>query len=144
MLYQSRNVGHQGCRFSTHCLILQVPPQPKSSQAKAQAGITHFKVSSAKVIYLSLLKPSKTHHEPGPKQTVAGLPFVTRELMWNEEAPFITIARLGALRLGPAAGDLKGARIVAEFIAGKISQLLGLHEDGGSVDMISRELGMEN
>jgi hypothetical protein len=41
---------------------------------------------------------------------VGGMPCLTDDLMWNEEMPFFVTGRLAGLRLGPAAGNLEGAR----------------------------------
>merc|ERR1711939_644013 len=59
-----------------------------------------------------------------PIETVGGMPCLTKELMWNEEVPFFVTGRLGGLRLGPAGPNLEGARLGAEFIAGKIASLI--------------------
>ncbi|POS85971.1 hypothetical protein EPUL_002723, partial [Erysiphe pulchra] len=64
-----------------------------------------------------------------PIDTVGGMPCLTAELMWKEEVPLFATGKLGGLRLGPAAGNLEGARIGAEFIAGKIAELLPRWKD---------------
>jgi hypothetical protein len=86
-----------------------------------------------------------------PIQTVAGLPCVTKELMWSEEVPFFVTGRLGGLRLGPAAPNLEGARIGAELIAGRIFDLLATQSEIGAwnevynqVDARSLGLGIGN
>ncbi|KAL2074720.1 hypothetical protein VTL71DRAFT_8499 [Oculimacula yallundae] len=85
-----------------------------------------------------------------PIETVGGLPCLTKELMWNEEVPFFVTGRLGGLRLGPAAPNLEGARLGAEFIAGKIASLMaGLNRDleeymSEEVDMRRLGLGRQN
>ncbi|KUJ21073.1 uncharacterized protein LY89DRAFT_704999 [Mollisia scopiformis] len=48
----------------------------------------------------------------------------------NEEVPLFVTGRLGGLRLGPAAGNLEGARLGAEFIAGKIAEISSAWRDG--------------
>ncbi|CAL3965080.1 unnamed protein product [Diplocarpon coronariae] len=86
-----------------------------------------------------------------PIETVGGMPCLTKELMWNEEIPLFVTGRLGALRLGPAGPNLEGARLGAEFIAGKIASLMAADEWDGDVlhkaedvDMRSLGLGRQN
>jgi len=62
--------------------------------------------------------------EGAPIETVEGMPGLTNDLMWNEEMPFFFTGRLAGLRLGPAAGNLEGARQGAERIAWKVGELL--------------------
>ncbi|KAI1002813.1 hypothetical protein K3495_g5387 [Podosphaera aphanis] len=72
---------------------------------------------------LPFIQPFLTQY---PIDTVGGMPCVTDELMWKEEVPLFVTGKLGGLRLGPAAGNLEGARVGAEFIAGKIAELVSL------------------
>jgi hypothetical protein len=57
-------------------------------------------------------------------ETVGGMPCLTNDLMWNDEIPLFVTGRLAGLRLGPAAGNLEGARQGAERIAWKVGELL--------------------
>lgn len=95
--------------------------------------------------------------EKAPIKGVGGIPCVTHELMWNEEIPFFFTGRLAALRLGPAAPNLDGARQGAERIAGKIAEMFkkerrdsgyaseASNEDvEGEVDMRRLGLGRDN
>lgn len=88
--------------------------------------------------------------EQFPIETVGGMPCLTKELMWNEEVPFFVTGRLGGLRLGPAGPNLEGARLGAEFIAGKIASFdSGLDRDvaedvSKEVDMRRLGLGRQN
>lgn len=84
-----------------------------------------------------------------PIETVGGMPCLTKELMWNEDIPFFVTGRLGGLRLGPAAPNLEGARLGAEFIAGKIASLMSgldrsVPDDMSEVDMRRLGLGRQN
>lgn len=96
---------------------------------------------------IDALKPLLESH---PIQTVGGMPCLTKELMWNDGVPFFVTGRLGGLRLGPAAPNLEGARLGAEFIAGKIASLVGgfdrdFDEDvNEEVDMRRLGLGRQN
>ncbi|KAG4444077.1 hypothetical protein IFR05_000430 [Cadophora sp. M221] len=85
-----------------------------------------------------------------PIETVGGMPCLTKELMWNEDVPFFVTGRLGGLRLGPAAPNLEGARLGAEFISGKIASLISgldrnvIAELSEEVDMRRLGLGRRN
>ncbi|KAI9715756.1 MAG: hypothetical protein M1812_005754 [Candelaria pacifica] len=54
-----------------------------------------------------------------------GLPCLTDDLMLSETVPCFVTGRLAALRVGPGAGNLEGARAGAERIAWKVQELLG-------------------
>jgi hypothetical protein len=69
---------------------------------------------------IAAMKPLLEAH---PIRIVGGMPCLTSELMWNEEVPFFVTGRLSGLRLGPVAGNLEGARVGAEFVAGKIAEV---------------------
>jgi hypothetical protein len=58
----------------------------------------------------------KTH----PIHGHGGLPCLTNDLTWREDVPLFVTGRLASLRLGPAGGNLGGARIGAERIAWSI------------------------
>ncbi|KHJ36274.1 putative fad binding domain protein [Erysiphe necator] len=75
---------------------------------------------------LPLIQPLMAQH---PISTVGGMPCLTDELMWDEGVPLFATGKLGGLRLGPAAGNLEGARVGAEFIAGKVADLLPRWKD---------------
>ncbi len=59
-----------------------------------------------------------------------GLPCLTDDLMLAENVPLFVTGRLAALRVGPGAGNLEGARAGAERIAWKVQELLGSRRDG--------------
>jgi hypothetical protein len=91
-------------------------------------------------------------------KTVGGMPCLTNDLMWSEDMPLFFTGRLAGLRLGPAAGNLEGARQGAERIAWKIAELLGSNgevysgaiggqakeQDQDEVDCRRLGLGFEN
>ncbi|KAI9763254.1 MAG: hypothetical protein M1835_007878 [Candelina submexicana] len=58
-----------------------------------------------------------------------GLPCLTDDLMLADNVPCFVTGRLAALRVGPGAGNLEGARAGAERIAWKIQELLGSNGD---------------
>lgn len=51
-----------------------------------------------------------------PIQDLGGFPCLNEDLMWKDEVPLFVTGRLAALRLGPAAPNIGGARIGAERI----------------------------
>lgn len=53
-----------------------------------------------------------------------GLPCLNDDLMWKDGVPLFVTGRLAGLRLGPAGGNLGGARIGAERIAWSIGDWL--------------------
>ncbi|KAL2758166.1 hypothetical protein ACRALDRAFT_1074873 [Sodiomyces alcalophilus JCM 7366] len=67
-----------------------------------------------------------------PIEGHGGLPCITEDLMWDKDLPFFVTGRFAGLRLGPAAGNLGGARVGAERIAWAIEDLLP-GEDGAEV-----------
>ncbi|TQS34117.1 hypothetical protein Golomagni_05513, partial [Golovinomyces magnicellulatus] len=75
---------------------------------------------------LPIIQPLLTQY---PISAVGGMPCLTDELMWQEGVPLFVTGKLAGLRLGPAAGNLEGARVGAEFIAGKIAELLPLKKE---------------
>jgi hypothetical protein len=64
-----------------------------------------------------------------PVESYGGLPDLTDDLMWRQDVPLFVTGRLAALRLGPGAGNLAGARSGAERIAWAIEDILP-REDG--------------
>lgn len=69
-----------------------------------------------------------------PIEGHGGLPSVTEDLMWDEDLPFFVTGRFAGLRLGPAAGNLGGARVGAERIAWAIEDLLAGKSSAGDND----------
>lgn len=59
-----------------------------------------------------------------PVEVKGGMPCLTDDLMWSEDVPCLMTGRLAALRLGPGAGNLEGARLGAERIAWKVEELI--------------------
>ena len=58
-----------------------------------------------------------------------GLPCLNDDLMWKDGVPLYVTGRLAGLRLGPAGGNLGGARVGAERIAWSIGDHLGRGTD---------------
>ncbi|EGP82971.1 uncharacterized protein MYCGRDRAFT_97150 [Zymoseptoria tritici IPO323] len=59
-----------------------------------------------------------------PMESIDGLPALTEDLMWDEDVPLFMTGKFAALRLGPGAGNLEGARIGAERIAWAMPDVL--------------------
>ncbi|KAI4724905.1 FAD/NAD(P)-binding domain-containing protein [Aureobasidium sp. EXF-10728] len=64
-----------------------------------------------------------------PVDSYGGLPALTDDLMWKDNIPLFVTGRLAALRLGPGAGNLAGARSGAERIAWAIEDFLPREQD---------------
>ncbi|KAM5385402.1 hypothetical protein ACJZ2D_001043 [Fusarium nematophilum] len=62
--------------------------------------------------------------EKHPIEGRGGFPCINDDLMWNDEVPLFMMGRLAALRLGPAAPNLGGAKVGAERIAWAIEDLV--------------------
>lgn len=70
------------------------------------------------ISWLSSLQ--RTH----PIDSLSGLPVLTEDLAWNEDVPCFFTGALAALRLGPGAANLMGARLGAERIAWAVNGIL--------------------
>ncbi|OLN86495.1 hypothetical protein CCHL11_08462 [Colletotrichum chlorophyti] len=66
----------------------------------------------------------QTMLEEYPIHGHGGMPCINDDLMWSEGVPLFVTGRLAALRLGPGAGNLGGARAGAERVAWAIEDLL--------------------
>lgn len=74
-----------------------------------------------------------------PIQGFGGFPCLNDDLMWKDDVPLFFTGRLAALRLGPSAPNLGGARLGAERIAWAIEDMVaksrgregvtGLHDE---------------
>jgi hypothetical protein len=79
-----------------------------------------------------------------PIDGYGGFPCLNDELMWADGVPLFVAGRLAALRLGPSAPNLGGARLAAERIAWGIEEVMrkagGLDQGGGRRDRTEKEL----
>jgi len=73
--------------------------------------------------------PLKAFHAKFPIDTMAGLPALTDDLMWKEDVPLFVTGKMAALRLGPGAGNLEGARAGAERVTLAVEALLSKSDD---------------
>jgi hypothetical protein len=65
-----------------------------------------------------------------PIQGLGGFPCLNEDLMWKDDVPLFVAGKLAALRLGPAAPNIGGARVGAERIALALDQILAAGGDG--------------
>jgi hypothetical protein len=65
-----------------------------------------------------------------PIRSIDGLPALTEDLMWDDDVPLFMTGKFAALRLGPGAGNLEGARIGAERIAWAMPEIVGKGSGG--------------
>lgn len=68
-----------------------------------------------------------------PVDECGGLPCLTQELAWRDDVPLFVVGKLAGLRVGPAAGNLEGARECAERVAWGLRDWL--HVSGDSSDV---------
>lgn len=68
------------------------------------------------------LEPLRSEY---PIETEAGFPCLTHDLAWSDEVPLFVTGQLAALRLGPGAGNLEGARESAERVVWGLEAWLG-------------------
>lgn len=119
----------------------------------SEVDVDHVVYATGSVANISAVAALRPLLDAHPIDVVGGMPCLTRELMWNDEVPLFVSGRMGALRLGPAAPNLEGARVGAEFIAGKISRLVSAWRDShesfgedlaGEMNMGRLGLGRQN
>ncbi|KAL2001823.1 hypothetical protein VTN02DRAFT_1166 [Thermoascus thermophilus] len=70
----------------------------------------------------------RTLNRAYPIEVKQGLPCLTHDLMWRHDVPLFVTGRLAALRLGPGAANLEGARLGAERVAWALEEMLGRRE----------------
>ncbi|KAK5800368.1 hypothetical protein VI817_002580 [Penicillium citrinum] len=66
-----------------------------------------------------------------PIEVKEGLPCLTDDLMWREDVPLFMTGRMAALRLGPGAPNLEGARLGAERISWGLEEILEKKKEVG-------------
>lgn len=67
-----------------------------------------------------------------PIRVIGGLPCVNDDLKWQDDVPLFVTGRLAALRLGPGAGNLEGARMGAERVTWALQEIL--NNENGAVN----------
>lgn len=88
----------------------------------------------------STLGPLQTMAAKFPIESHEGLPALNDDLMWKDDVPLFVTGRLAALRLGPGAGNLEGARVGAERVAWAVEDVLKERRDS-LVEYASEEDG---
>lgn len=68
--------------------------------------------------------------EKYPVDSFDGLPALTDDLMWQGDVPLFMTGRFAALRVGPGAANLEGARLGAERIVWGLQDVFGQSELG--------------
>lgn len=81
---------------------------------------------NSNVANLPLLASMNRDH---PIEIKQGFPCITEDLMWKQDVPLFVTGRLAALRLGPGAPNLEGARLGAERISWALETVLGRKEE---------------
>ncbi|KFG79085.1 FAD binding domain protein [Metarhizium anisopliae] len=66
---------------------------------------------------VSKLPYLKTMRDKYPIDSYGGFPCINDDLMWNNDVPLFLLGRLSALKLGPAAPNIGGAKLGAERVA---------------------------
>lgn len=84
-------------------------------------------------------------HADYPIECKQGLPCITDDLMWCQNLPLFVTGRLGALRLGPGAANLEGARLGAERVAWGMEEMFGKgeEEEEGVLGQMKDEAGVK-
>ena len=72
--------------------------------------------------------------EKFPVECFDGMPALTDDLMWKPDVPLFLSGRFAALRVGPGAANLEGARLGAERIVWGLQDVLGDEHLGVSAD----------
>lgn len=98
--------------------IITDPPIPDLPPIDYIYYATGVQTNFETLPYLQSLLKSHPIHGHG------GLPCLTNDLSWRDDVPLFVTGRLASLRLGPAGGNLGGARIGAERIAWSIMDYL--------------------
>lgn len=76
--------------------------------------------------------------EKYPIEAYDGLPALTDDLMWKEDVPLFVTGKFAALRLGPGAGNLEGARLGGERVAWGMEDVFG-EKDAEAEDLDRRD-----
>lgn len=107
------------------------PPIPSLPKIDYIYHATGVQMDFTKLPYLQNMLKSHPIHGHG------GLPCLTDDLAWSKDVPLFFNGRLAALRVGPGAANLSGARIGAERIAWNIESILQEEEDNvaGQIDV---------
>lgn len=82
-----------------------------------------------------------TMQQKYPVDTYGGFPCINDDLMWKDDVPLFLLGRLSALKLGPAAPNIGGAKLGAERVAWAIENMI--KPTGWEGEEAEEENGME-
>lgn len=123
-----KSVSFEDHGTDSHWRLATVPVHPDTPRFDHVYFATGVQSDISQLPYMSPML--ETH----PIDILEGLPVITEDMMWREDVPLFVTGKFAALRLGPGAGNLEGARIGAERIAWAMEDILkeGYPEAGGS------------
>ena len=76
-------------------------------------------------------------HRTWPVDVVCGLPVIGQDLRWRPHVPLYVVGSLAALRIGPDAQNLMGARKAAEIVAQNLGVYNELEDAGGKQNVFT-------
>jgi hypothetical protein len=97
---------------------------PPSSTASCLCGIDFLYFATGIQTNIDALPFLRSMQADYPITAHGGLPCLNEDLMWKDNVPLFFTGRMAALRLGPGAANLGGARVGAERIAWSIGEML--------------------
>ena len=97
-----------------------IQSEPAIEELPAFDHVVYATGITTDVSAISALKPLFEKKET-TIEISGGLPCINDDLMWNSKVPLFVAGRLAALRLGPAAQNLVGARMGGERICVSLS-----------------------
>ena len=123
----------------THLTIHPPPCVPSTAHFPFAAGIDHIVCCTGAAPSFNAIPFLTTLRKSHPLATLGGLPVLNDELMWDDAVPCFFTGALAALRLGPGAANLMGARVGAERVAWGVEGVLGQGHVGPEIDGRSTE-----
>lgn len=125
-------------QFSPHTRSWSISTTP--SAAAALPPIDYIIYCTGKTNDVNLIPFLEPVRRQYPIDTEGGLPCLTPDLAWSEHVPLFVTGQLAALRLGPGAGNLEGARESAERVVWGLEAWLGRGDQGRDDE---KEAGMD-
>ncbi|KAF6835439.1 FAD binding domain-containing protein [Colletotrichum plurivorum] len=125
-------------RFDECTKTWQVKIESAAGEGEQLPGMDYIYFATGVQTDFTSLPYLQTMLREYPVHGHGGLPCISDDLMWAEGVPLFVTGRLAALRLGPGAGNLGGARAGAERVAWAIEDLIphgsGAGDDDGAMD----------
>lgn len=119
------------CQYDAVEQVWSIQTEPGIPELEA-ASIHHVYFATGVTSDFEKLPYLQTMCEKYPIKGYDGLPALTDDLTWRDDVPLFVTGKFAALRLGPGAGNLEGARVGAERIAWAMQEYLGKDGMGGS------------